>query len=90
MIYPFNKTAKVTIYTYIIYLLYKVTLLFLLIGKYIKLIYCVGYLLKDIGYLNLTTQNLIFFLTCKSNRLLKQTNLLINFQRRKYETKFSY
>lgn len=56
MTYLFNNTVIVTIYTYIVYPLYIKTLLYLLRGKYIGFLYCVGYLLKDIGYLFLATQ----------------------------------
>jgi len=41
MISHFNNQSKVTIYRYSIYSLYIVTILYLLIGRYTRLLYCV-------------------------------------------------
>ena len=50
MTYLFNNITIVTIYNYIVYILYIGTLLYLLRSSYIKFLYCVSYLLKGISY----------------------------------------
>lgn len=73
MTYHFNNQPKVTMYRYSIYSLYIVTILYLLRGKYTKLLYCVGYLLKDIDYLFSSFRHFRISLIYKSF-----TNYLLN------------